>query len=345
MDFAGVDDLKPIRMDRWNRYVLPDPDTGKEIPWTRVTTFAGAVADTWGIRGWEQRMTAKGIAMRTDLRTLAMATPMDDNKENKKAWTGIVERAKEAAGASEKSNLGTAIHKITEQVDRGETVDVPDEFKADIVAYQEELKRKSMRILPEYLERVVIVPEYSLAGRLDKILEWAGQNFIGDVKTGHSVHYAWGEIAIQLSCYANAAAVWNQATQEYESLPDLNKEIAAVIHAPVGTGTCEVHSVDIAAGWEMLKTCRIVRQWRNRKDLADAWPSAPLPTPSPAKLLESRHEFWARKLYLCDSTDGLGEVWKAASARGEWTPELEAIGKQVQGFILSGGGRHEVDGE
>ena len=123
-DFA-----RPARRDRpghgngfiYGRYKLPDPATGKTFAYTRVTTFAKAIRDTFALTQWELRMATKGLATRTDLMALAAATPLDD----KKTLNKIADDAKEAAAASAGARTGSALHKFGEAVDRGETIAIP----------------------------------------------------------------------------------------------------------------------------------------------------------------------------------------------------------------------------
>jgi hypothetical protein len=63
-DGAYSADGKP---DRYGRYKLVDPATGEVRPYTRATTFAKSISDTFTLSLWSQRMVAKGLAMRPDL--------------------------------------------------------------------------------------------------------------------------------------------------------------------------------------------------------------------------------------------------------------------------------------
>src|SRR5690606_41320127 len=56
-----------IRRDQYGRYILPDPVTGEEKPWTRVTTLAGTLADRRGLEKWAQRNIVYGLGQRQDL--------------------------------------------------------------------------------------------------------------------------------------------------------------------------------------------------------------------------------------------------------------------------------------
>jgi hypothetical protein len=62
--------------DHLKRYLLPDPVTGgKDVPWTRVSTYAKSISDMYGLTQWEKRMVAKGVGLRSDLYALGVRNP------------------------------------------------------------------------------------------------------------------------------------------------------------------------------------------------------------------------------------------------------------------------------
>lgn len=250
--------------------------------WTRATTLASTLADRYALERWGQRNVVLGIAARPDLYALAAScTP-----EDKEQLGQIVDQAQEAAKARSGANLGTALHRLTERVDRGELLDVPDQWKPDIDAYCQTLADASISILPEWIERVVINPAIEAAGTLDRLIFLDGKFTIADLKTG-SVDYGMGDIAVQLAIYANSSHAWigdpdtvprdqwgryklphpDDEPHVYEILPEIDTERALVIHLPVGKGECTLHEVDIKAGREAIDLALAVRSWRKRDDL------------------------------------------------------------------------------
>lgn len=326
------------KRDRYGRYLLPDPTGSKELPWTRATTFAKSVADTFGLTQWEMRMVVAGIGMRRDLYALAAATPIED----KDKLTRIAKDAKEAAQAGAGANLGTALHSFTEANDRGETVTAPPPWDADLAAYRDALTAAGVVAVPSWIERIVVVPELKVAGTLDRIVRLAdGRLVIADVKTGKDLSYGWGEIAIQLALYANAPVMWNAHTDAYEPMPALDRTSALVMHLPAGKGVCTLWDVDITAGWEAAQLCQQVRAWRARKGLASrheqvagqlaidiattetaAAPAAG--TPAGATLSALRHAAAVGELTrhiprACTVAD-LEALWARGVEAGTWTP-------------------------
>lgn len=315
------------KRDRYGRYLLPDPDSGKELPWTRATTFAKSISDSFGLTRWELRMAVKGVAMRADLYALAAAT--DDRTKLDR----IAADAKEAAAASSGANLGSALHGFTERLDRGETVDVPEPWRGDVAAYHKALNRAKVRIRSQYIERIIVVPELRVAGTLDRIVEHSGGLHIADVKTGKDLSYGWLEIAIQLALYAHAGAMWNDTTHTYEPMPTVDPNWGIVMHLPVGKARCDLYQVDIGAGWEAAQTCQQVRQWRNRRDL-----STPLVVADWDPLANLARQNSTNQLAAqIDAAATIGEleaIWIRADAEGTWTSALTAAAakrkKQLQ---------------
>jgi hypothetical protein len=266
---AALARIEPSR-DHYGRYLLPDPATGTERAWTRATTHARTLSDTTGLHKWECRMVAKGITLRPDLYALAAAAPADDAT----ALDTLTEAAKHAAAASASANLGTALHRFTEQHDRGEPVTAPDPWAADLAAYAATLQAEGITIDPAHIERITPVPELGAAGTLDRIAKVPGHGLvIADVKTGQDLRHSWGEIAMQLAIYAHGAGLWTG--RDYDPMPPVSQERALVIHLPAGQARCELHWLDIAAGWEAAQLAATVRAWRTRRDLAAAYGAEP----------------------------------------------------------------------
>ena len=249
--------------DRRGRYLIPDPVTGETRPYTRATNFAKLASDTFGLTAWQIRKVVEGLAARPDLVLAASALSSADTK----ALDGIAKAAKEHAGGSTGATIGTALHTLTEKVDRGETPAVAAPYDADLAAYTASLAAAGLTILPEWIEQVVAVPELEVAGTLDRIVRTAdGRLVIADLKTGRTLPF--GEIAIQLALYANASFVFDHVAGELHPMPDVDRAVGLVFHMPAGSGRCEVIEVDIAAGAAMFPTFVAIADWRKRKDLS-----------------------------------------------------------------------------
>lgn len=253
------------KRDRWGRYLLIHPDTGAEVAWTRATTLAGAIEDQTGLTKWKMRNAVLGTTSRPDLLALAQSSTAEDKKQ----LDELCEKALVVAQADSRSNLGTALHRFTERLDRSEPdLVIPAAYAADIAAYQRAKNEGRIETRPDYIERITVVPELGTAGTIDRIVRRDGQVYMADLKTGASLDMSWLKIAIQLALYAHGRALWNPDSGQYEPIPKVDQSKAIVIHVPAGTGEAVLYWVDIDAGWKAAQVCSTVRELRKSKDLA-----------------------------------------------------------------------------
>lgn len=246
-----------IERDGYGRPLIVPPGGGKPKAYTRATTFAGTMEDTYNLGLWQQRMTAVGLSERADL-LLAVSAHRDD----KKRLDEIVEQAKEAAQAHAAATTGTALHALAEQLDRGQVVPtVPEAYLDDLAAYA----RTTQGMTHLHIERLLVLDDLKVAGTPDRVVEYKGGRYIADIKTG-SITYGMGKIAVQLALYSRGH-LYDPETGQREPL-GVDQRNALVIHLPAGTGTCSLHWVNIAAGWEAVQHAAWVRSWRSRRDLS-----------------------------------------------------------------------------
>lgn len=280
-DFHEVDGNsgdEKIQRDRWGRYLLPHPETGKHQPWTRATTIAGTLKDRFALEQWDQRNIVFGIGQRPALYAQASAAKLTDRDD----LDAIAKRAKEAADSKAGADLGSALHTFTERIDRGEDVAVPAPYDRDIEAYRRALEIAGITTCVGWIERVVVVPELGIAGTLDRLsgqVEWSLPR-IGDVKTATDkvyndrqtntvLTYGMTDIPLQLAIYAHASHWWDFANKVMVEMPAVDQDKAMVFHVPAGLGECRIYEVDIAAGWEAVQLAMDIRSWRKRKNLAE----------------------------------------------------------------------------
>jgi hypothetical protein len=246
-----------IERDRYGRPLVVPPSGGKAVAYTRATTIANSLDDASALTAWKMRMAAIGLTSRPDL-LLAIGVAADNNK----LVNAYIEEAMEVAGASKAATIGTAIHALTEKLDLGQELGaVPEQWMPDILAYQ-----KATSILKHlFIEQFTVLDKYKIAGTPDRIVEYKGERFVADLKTGRIDHP--NNIAMQLAIYANGSP-YTVATASRGTWGDINKEKAIIIHAPAGTGTCKLVWIDIQEGWKGVQFAMKVRKWRDQKGLA-----------------------------------------------------------------------------
>lgn len=267
-------ELKVPRTKRGQPRIFP-VEGGKTRAYTRATTFIGCLEDQYQIHLWQQRMTALGLAKRPDLILSVSA-----NQDDRDALNEIVEKARWAAGATEKADSGTAIHSLTERVDLGDIVlssDHPNYL--DLVAYQKAMRHFNVVSMEQFC---VLDKWGGIGGTPDRVLEFLGKYHIGDVKTG-SIERSALKHSMQMAVYANSVPYF------YEFAPDPDSKIgpddaaklrgrwpgdidlnrAILIHLPKGEGRCDVYWLDISEGWMAVQIAAAVRGWRNKKNLME----------------------------------------------------------------------------
>ena len=259
-------DTEPKR-DRYGRYLILPPTGNKPIAYTRATTIAKTLDDTYNLEQWKLRTAAKGIASRPDLIARIATTTPDD----KTTLNNLCADALTAGQADSGANLGTALHTATEHHDRGQALDqLPDTMKADIDAYAAAMRAHGIVTYPHWIEKTVVDDTNKIAGTFDRIVQLpTGELVIADLKTGQDLSWSWPGIAVQLAIYANANAIYNHATHTRTELPaDLDKTIGLVIHLPAGKARCTLHTIDLIEGHRALGLSLQTRAWRSHKHLA-----------------------------------------------------------------------------
>lgn len=324
------EDPQGVRRDRYGRYMAPAPPSAAQpeggaadVPYTRATTMAKTISDTFALNQWAERMVVKGLTLRPDLRALAAATPLEDRETLNK----VAEDCKTAAGNKISANLGTARHALTEMYDKGQPLPpLEPEEERDLAAYQALLAETGITILPNMIERTVVVPQYGVAGTFDRIVKMPdGSLRIADLKTGKDLSYGWGEICIQEAIYQMAEWIYDYVTGEWIAVPVMDPNIGVVIHLPVGQGEATWYDVNLKAGRAGLELAHSVRDWRKLKNLA-----VPRHTARAAAAESIVEEVTVepatplQRVQAATNKATLAALWDELNPLGLWTPELMA---------------------
>src|SRR5438270_13235274 len=113
----------------------------------------------------------------------------------------LCDAAMEAASSSAKATIGSALHALTDRIDRGQDVGiVPEQYKPHLKAYEE----ATACLTVVHIERFVVCDELQVAGTFDRLVRVEGHPklVIADTKSGN-VDYGVGKIAIQEAVYAH----------------------------------------------------------------------------------------------------------------------------------------------
>lgn len=299
-------DMEQIKRDRWGRPLIVPPTGGKEVGYQRVTTFIKVMESSFGLEAWKLRQVACGLASRADLRKGVDAHApgyLDGDEGDKKTLDDICKQALEAAASQGKATVGTALHRITERIDRGQSMTVPDWAQADVDAYREATASFGWI----HIERMHVNDQLKVAGTPDRIALVDGVPTVVDLKTGS---FWASSCATQLGIYANSDLYDIKTGQRIST--DYRKDRALVIHLPAGSGQCRLRWVDIAAGWqEASEWAPRAHAWQKRRDL-DLGDYTP----------QTRD--FAGLAAIAADTDALMALYEQAVAAGCWNDSVRA---------------------
>jgi len=249
--------------DFWGRPKVRLPNSDKSKNYTRATTFIKALDDSSGLIPWKAGLVALGLTEREDLRR-AVANNRDDIKEVRR----IAEQAAEHAGGSTARERGSALHKMTEEIDAGlEPWAATKDDLADLDVY----RRLTLGFEHHFTEQATVLDEFAVAGTPDRIsyVPWIDDVAIVDLKTGPDDESKIGSKgllwAAQLAVYAHSD-IYDPATGERSPNP-ANKRQGFILWLPGGQARGKLIGVDLVAGWEAVKVAAQVREFGRLKGL------------------------------------------------------------------------------
>lgn len=277
-DVDPIDDDNDFKRDGRNRPRIVAPD-GKTRSYARSSGAAKAIEDTYHLDRYDRRLVAYGMAVDASLQARVLAVGGDPGtwgKTEKDAVDLIVADARTAAKAHRAADIGTAVHKMTERVDRGEAV-VGGPYAADLHAYRAELDRLGIITHPQWIECRMVCDDLMLAGTADRIVTLAPDSIvrrtladrlmgdealISDLKTGATVDFGTLSFAAQLAGYAGGT-LYDPVTDTRLPTPLLSRQVGLIVHLPAGSGTCRVYAVDLVEGRRAAFLANGVRNVRN----------------------------------------------------------------------------------
>lgn len=309
------------RTERDQPRIIP-PGGGKDVIYKRTTTYVGVLEDRYMLQQWEKRMVALGLADRPDLLLAVTAHREDKGEVNKLCW-----EAKQAAKASAAATTGTALHALTDVIDRGgQLPPLPPGPAASLEAF----RHATAPLKVKAIEQKLVLDEHKVAGSADRIYEFEGKRYIGDTKSG-SIDLGTLKIAMQLAVYARSYA-YDVATAE-RTVHGCSTQWGIVMHMPQTAdpteASCSLYWVDLVVGWEAVMVAREVWAARSHKfeDL-----TAPLtPGVVPMTRRQRREAERDREAALVDAIRGcpdptaVTQLWAGHS--DQWTDRLTEVAK------------------
>jgi hypothetical protein len=273
--------------DQWGRPLIVPVGGGKPVPYTRASSAAKTVEDTYNLELWARRNVVFGMSRDPSLvaRVIALGgDPSTWDKAKKNAANKIHEAAADVALAHRAADIGTAVHRMTEIVDRNLPL-VAGPYEADIAAYVNAVAAAGFDIDPRFIECRLVCDELLMAGTADRILRSAdGRNVIADLKTGETVDYGALGWAAQLAAYAHSK-LYDVERGERLDTPPIDLATGIIVHLPAGKGVCTLYEIDLVAGYRAAQLANEIRAVRRE---AKRW-ITPLVTAAPVAEAIERH--------------------------------------------------------
>jgi hypothetical protein len=315
-----------INRDRYGRPLVIPPEGGKAVAYTRATTYIDCIEDKFNLQKWMQRMVALGLASRPDL-LLSVQAHRDDKRELDK----ITDAAKEAAAATAAATTGTALHALTELIDRGE--ELPAGLPANVKASLDAYIAATAELQATHIEQFCVLDTLKIGGTPDRVVKYGDGRYIADLKTG-SIEWGVLKIAMQLAIYARSHT-YDVASGD-RGMHDADTTRGIVIHLPSvedpADAKCTLHWVDLEAGWYAVQVATKVREKRKLKftDLTEPFgpvtPIAPGTAPGNTAMTRARNVEAASleaQIRAARTPDDVRALW--ANHEDEWTDDLTQV--------------------
>lgn len=303
-----------IERDRYGRPLIHPEDGGDPVAYTRSSSLGKVLDDETGLTKWKQRMAMIGCASRKDL-----IIAVNAHREDKTMMGELVEKAMDAAESGAAATAGTALHELMDAYDKGRTPYMPEEYRADITAYQE--ATAALEFVRS--ETFVVDDELRVAGTYDNLFRTRhgllapdgtelpeGTLIIADKKTGSDVKFGHTAWAVQLSTYAHGLR-YDIAERKRLPAEDICRDWGLIVHVPVAEGTAQVYWIDLKLGRELAHLSVKVREMRKSKTMVKT---------NLAPSVES-------EIRAARSTDDLADVWERAVRAKRWSEDNAALAK------------------
>lgn len=320
------------------QYVLPPPPGETKRSFTRASTVAKTLEDTYMLDAWARRMILLGVQASPDLLTdlddlvlSALAAGTDPTRlpaELRNPLNRMAEEAHHRAGGTRAAEFGTATHAWCEWVDLGlgHVLDVPEMFRPWVLAHRRLLAENGLTPDPDWCERTVLHSRYGVAGTLDRVLVADdGRVFLGDIKTSKGMEYSWLYFAIQLAIYHGADYVLSLDGRAWEPKPALDPDTALIIHLPsTDAEASRVVPIDMGFGRDALDVAMEVRRLHRVAEGS----AKPVRYTVGSITSETARRYEARlRLETCRTEAEMADVWQ--QYQDVWTDALTDFGMRI----------------
>lgn len=351
-----------VTYDGYGRYKLPSPTTGRPTGFSRATTIAKTLEETYNLSRWSRRQAVKAIIAAVQAQNAISAAAAQGNindfdvagdaptplsvlgdviaaidAEDDRALDKAVDLLDNITGGADARELGEAVHAWLEAVDIGIVLpsQVPDMFQPYVVAARDALRRAGLVPVAEYVERIVLNDrgEETVVGTIDRIYlcVTTGELIMGDVKTSKTLEYSWLPYSVQVGgVYGYATKMFHpegdtsQGEHGWLPMPEINDKFAVILHVPSDQPErSAVVTIDRYFGGESMVASLDTRKRRKEaKSRTASVHDIPVPSKDALKYVEARDAV----LNVTDAAQ-LSDVWERYQAW--WTQDLTELGEHV----------------
>lgn len=299
----------------------------------RVTTAAGALDDSYGLIDWSAAQALLGVSRRQDY--LMAAASMRSWDEDKGELRKLVAKCKEAAGDNA-ADLGSALHRFTERMDRGQDVgNVPEPYRPHLERYAQ----LAAPLRFTHVEVPTVCDPLQLAGTPDRLGYCSIPDPDGVVDTLRVIDTKSGKLgpgvlkmSAQLSVYAHSD-LYDVRTGERTPV-ELDDRWGLILHLPAKASAAEVQ-----AGAGDLYWLRLDHGWAGMGQASDqplavavqAWRKVkpeqllvPVTAPAAAEpAVDLGREASRHAITAAITTRDLAQLWQESG--GTWDQELQEL--------------------
>lgn len=299
-------DQPDFHRDGWGHPLIIPPDGGDPTPYIRAST--NEVEDRYNLELWARRNVVFGMAHDNSLvaRLLAIGgEPSTWDLATRKQVNQIHEDAATIAKSTRRAAIGTAVHRLTERVDRGESV-IAGPYGDDLDAYVATVAAAGYSVDQRFIECRLVCDDLLRAGTADRLFlnRQTRRHRIADIKTGETTEYGALGWAAQLACYAHSD-LYDVETGDRTPLPSVDRTVGLIIHLPAGEGRCTIYEIDLVAGYraavldnEVRAIRRESKRWITPLSTTAEAEATTSPTPAELSIAKTTHPSAGRREIL-----------------------------------------------
>lgn len=270
VDLDDIDDSKPKPdFPRANGAPMVANAEGKRVRLSRPSNYAKPLDDESALTNWRVDTACVGVAHDRALQAQYVALDFDDRETRKM----LREKATQAGRGNEGSDIGTALHAMSERWEQDPSFSPPSPYLESLEAYSAELER--LGLISDEFECPVVNWDAGAAGTFDRLWRTTrvlitptgeilpiGTLLIGDLKTNKRLDYSLASYAVQMAIYAGGTFydVVNECEVE---TPEINQDWGLLMWMPSDNpGECVAFWIDLRVGREGITLAKAVKAWR-----------------------------------------------------------------------------------